>query len=112
VPSRFDAELYPTPQDFRAALDRSSVRLQWDPDHDPSGAPVERRAIQLGLRGEALSRYAREWILDIRDISHFVAEQRAYLNQPGWPELVCPREQVYAVTDPAVARRMGLSEEE
>lgn len=31
---------------------RGKVRLQWDPDHDPSGAPVKRRAIQLGLRAE------------------------------------------------------------
>ena len=112
VPSRFDSELYATPQEFRAALDQSSVRLQWDPDHDPSGAPVERRAIQIGLRGDVLQRYARDWILDIQDISPFVAEQRAHLKQPGWPQLATPREQVYAVTDPAVARRGGLSEKE
>src|SRR5262245_44503815 len=71
VPSRFDPVLYTTPQEFRTALDRSFVRLQWDPDHDPSGAPLERRAIQLGVRGEVLHRYAREWILDIQDISSF-----------------------------------------
>ena len=29
---------------------KSEVRLQWDPDHTPSGAPHKRRAIQLGLR--------------------------------------------------------------
>jgi uncharacterized protein DUF4291 len=111
VPSRFEAELFATPAEFRAALATSSVRLQWDPDHDPSGAPVERRAVQLGLRGEVLSRYAREWILDIQDISPFVAEQRAHLKQPGWPQLVSPREEVHAVTDAAAARRLGLSEE-
>ena len=31
---------------------RGKVRLQWDPDHAPSGAPEKRRAIQLGLRAE------------------------------------------------------------
>jgi len=31
---------------------RSKVRLQWDPDHAPSGAPERRRAIQLGLKDE------------------------------------------------------------
>ena len=31
---------------------RTEVRLQWDPDHAPSGAPEKRRAIQLGLRDE------------------------------------------------------------
>ncbi|XP_022085613.1 uncharacterized protein LOC110976553 isoform X2 [Acanthaster planci] len=29
-----------------------SVRLQWDPDHAPNGGKEDRRAIQLGLRGE------------------------------------------------------------
>ena len=33
----------------------SEVRLQWDPDHDPHGRPLARRALQLGLRGEALT---------------------------------------------------------
>jgi hypothetical protein len=108
VPSRFDPALYATPQEFCAALERSSVRLQWDPDHDPSGAPVELRAVQLGLRAKALRRYAREWIHDVQDISAFVAEQRAYLDEPGWPRLVTPREQVYPVIDPAVALRLGL----
>ncbi len=31
---------------------RSHVRLQWDPDHTPSGTSVQRRAVQLGLRDE------------------------------------------------------------
>jgi len=108
VPSSFDPGLYATPQEFRTAIDHSSVRLQWDPDHDPSGAPVERRAIQLGLRGEVLRRYASEWIFDMQDISSFVAEQRAHLMQHGWPQLVTPREQVYAVTDPEATRRLGV----
>ena len=28
------------------------VRLQWDPDHSPSYEKLERRAIQLGLKGQ------------------------------------------------------------
>ena len=31
---------------------RTPVRLQWDPDHTPSGTCEQRRAIQLGLRDE------------------------------------------------------------
>ena len=31
---------------------KAEVRLQWDPDHTPSGEPTLRRAIQLGLRNE------------------------------------------------------------
>ena len=32
------------------------VRLQWDPDHDPRGDKLRRRAIQLGLRREVIHR--------------------------------------------------------
>ena len=32
--------------------EKSDVRLQWDPDHSPTGASEQRRAIQLGLRNE------------------------------------------------------------
>ena len=32
--------------------DQVCVRLQWDPDHDPEGGKCERRAIQLGLKGQ------------------------------------------------------------
>ena len=81
---------------WKAAVGRSDVRLQFDPDHNPSGAPVERRAIQLGLRGEVLAKYAREWLLGIEDVSEFVREQREHARSP-YDRLVTPREEVYPV---------------
>ena len=87
---------------------RSDVRLQWDPDHGPSGGPVGRRAIQLGLRGEAPARYAEEWLLDVEDISEFVREQRANAEPPH-EGLLTPGEEVYPVADPVVASSPGLT---
>lgn len=72
VHSTFVPDVYPTREDWQEAVGKSSVRLQWDPDHHPAGARLERRAIQLGLRGELLARYSREWIVGIEDISEFV----------------------------------------
>jgi hypothetical protein len=109
VHSTFVPEVYPTHDAWKRAVAESDVRLQWDPDHGPSGDPVERRAIQLGLRGDVLARYAREWLLDIQDISEFVAEQRANAAAP-YDELITPREDVYPVTDVDVASRLGVSE--
>src|SRR5947209_13074529 len=59
VHSTFVPGVYADEAAWKRALARSSVRLQWDPDHDPSGAKVERRAIQLRLRGDVLARSAR-----------------------------------------------------
>lgn len=53
----------------------SSVRLQWDPDHGPHGEKhPNRRAIQLGLKG-IQTFISGEDIIDIQDITSFVAEQ-------------------------------------
>ena len=95
VPSSYDPDRYADEEAWRGAVASSDVRLQWDPDHDPSGAPLQRRAIQLGLRGEFLARYATDWIVEIDDISAFVAEQRSHQLESGWPQLMVPREEIY-----------------
>ena len=94
VPSSFDSERFASHEEWKAAIERSDVRLQWDPDHDPLGRPLERRAIQLGLRGRALRRYGEEALLGIEDMTPFVIAHRARLRD-GFAELVVPRERVY-----------------
>lgn len=104
VPSTFVPGRYGTEREWKQAVARSQVRLQWDPDHHPSGAKLERRAIQLGLRGDFLARYARERIVGIEDITGFVTEQS--LNRDH-TQLVMPREEVYPVNGP-LAAKIGL----
>lgn len=110
VHSSFVPEVYESESVWKSAVARSDVRLQWDPDHDPSGGPVERRAIQLGLRGETLTRYARGWLLAIEDVSEFVREESQRSGSP-FDRLIIPKEEVYPVNDSEVARRLGLSNE-
>src|SRR5690349_4381207 len=81
VHSAYKEVVYHSEEAWKRAVEHSDVRLQWDPDHAPAGAKVERRAIQLGMRGEALARYAREWIIEIEDISDFVREQYQYVQK-------------------------------
>ncbi len=108
VHSTFVPEVYRTEDAWKRAVAGSDVRLQWDPDHGPSGNPVERRAIQLGLRAKVLARYAKDWLLEIQDISDIVREQKANAVAP-YERLVTPREDIYPVADVEVARRLGLS---
>jgi hypothetical protein len=81
-------------EQWKAALAGSEVRIQWDPDHDPGGGKLERRAIQLGLRGDTLRRYGREEAIEIIDLSDFVAEQRER-RQGDTSPLMTPVERVY-----------------
>lgn len=108
VPSTFKPELFSDHDAWREAVANSDVRLQFDPDHDPHGHPLQRRAIQLGLRGEVLAHYAKKWIVGIEDIAQFVHEQRQ--NVQGRCEtLLTPKEEVYPVNDELTWTRLGLS---
>ncbi len=70
------------------------MRLQWDPDHDPYGTKLDRKAIQLGMRGEILRQFATEWIVSITDISSFVREQGALIQEKRLNELLVIQEVV------------------
>jgi hypothetical protein len=107
VASSFDPARHSSPAEWQRQVANSDVRLQWDPDHDPTGRPLERRAIQLGLRGEALRRYGTTELLSVTDITDFVAEQRAHING-DLSSLRVPQEQVYQPV--FAAARVGLDE--
>jgi hypothetical protein len=60
IHSTYIPELYETQKDWSKAIQTSDVRLQWDPDHSPTGGKLMRRAIQLGLQGDAARCYAQD----------------------------------------------------
>jgi hypothetical protein len=109
VPSYYDQDLYLARQASQEAIRLSSVRLQWDPDHDPAGAPLARRAIQLGLRREVLREYAEQAILEIIDLSPFVAAQRVHAESGEYSKLQTPKERVYLPPEPSTVARLQLS---
>ena len=105
VPTSYDPKRFASDAEWRSAGASASVRLQWDPDHDPAGAPLERRAIQLGIRGKTLNHFATQWIHSIEDISALVAAQR---NRP-LSELQVPRERVYPMPSASNRQDSGLA---
>jgi hypothetical protein len=107
VASTYTAELYPSESVWQKSLRASNVRLQWDPDHDPVGAKLPRRAIQLGLRGDVLRSYGDRWIKSIENITDFVRAQHAVLIDQGITALLTPKEEIYHVDDVRVRRMLG-----
>lgn len=105
--STYNPDLHPTEKDWKRAVSNSNVRLQWDPDHSPTGGKLARKAIQLGLRGDMLALYTREWIISIEDISEFVREQ--HQNIGDYHQLIVPSETMYPVTDAKVATQLQIS---
>lgn len=108
VPSAWIPTQHDTREEWQRAVKRSDVRLQWDPDHGPGGTPVERRTIQLGLRGDALAALGGDAIVALEDITALVEQERARRQDAA--HLRIPIEDPYAVRDPSVRLRLGLSD--
>jgi hypothetical protein len=98
-----------TNEEWKEQVNTSSVRLQWDPDHDPYGAKLERRAIQIGLRDVFIKSYARQDILLIEDISEFVSQQYQYVKNEQLSELLVPLEKPLVFLDEALNKMLKLT---
>lgn len=95
VLSTFDEETYGTREIWQKLLSEKEVRVQWDPDHGPKGNKLERKAIQLGLKGETLQFFANEGIQHIEDITPLVKKQSLYVKQDELDKLWVPAESIY-----------------
>lgn len=107
VPSSYKPWLFPETEAWQAALQAGEVRLQWDPDHGPQGNKLERRAIQLGLRGGILKEFGQRQITAIEDITDFVREQYEVLKHHP-DALMVPEESVYPLEDPVLRTTIDL----
>jgi hypothetical protein len=108
VHSSFEREHYADQSTWKKQLAQSGVRLQWDPDHDAHGQKLARRAIQLGLRGATLQRYASEWCMGIEDISARVRTGHEHVRAHRLELLETPHERVYPVADRNVIAHLDL----
>ena len=104
VISSFDQSIYKDKDSWKNDLDSKEVRLQWDPDHDPYGIPTERRALQLGLKGSILKKYATESIVAIQDLTAFSMEQFSHVKNKTLNDLTVPLERIYKPA-PSIAKK-------
>ncbi|AUC15162.1 hypothetical protein BTO06_08425 [Tenacibaculum sp. SZ-18] len=108
VYSSFQSELYRDWDDWQHHVKNSSIRLQWDPDHNPYGGKLERRAIQIGIRNEEIIKYAKEDILEIEDVSEFVREQYQFVLAKELDKLIIPAERPYISSSDEVNKFLKL----
>lgn len=104
VLSHYPRHQYETRVAWNDALRHSEVRCQWDPDRDLRGYRLDRRAIQLGLRGETVRQYVNTWIVGLTEITALAhAIRAAMLNDTPLPET--PEERPYPCD---VAAHLGV----
>lgn len=99
VASTYQPDRHESREAWKAAVDTSEVRLQWDPDHDPQGAKLTRRAVQLGLRGRVLEAFASSELVEVIDMTPFVSEQRPFALADD-ARLRTPTEDIYLPDQP------------
>lgn len=106
--SSFQADVYGTEAEWKAQLSTSEVRLQWDPDHDPYGGKLARKAIQIGMKGDILHRFGTQMIRKITDITPFVKQQKLHVDRKDLEYLKVPLETVY---EPSRELNIGLDQD-
>lgn len=110
VVSSYDPVYYLSKEDWKEAMDQSDVRLQWDPDHDPFGEKIERRAIQIGIKGNNLIKFNDEYIENVEDITDFVLSQGRFVRADKLDELEIPYETVYLPDKEELIKKLKINQ--
>jgi hypothetical protein len=103
--SHYVRGLHPDRSTWQRQVKRAPARVQWDPERDLHLRPLPYRSLQLGLSGEAVRRYADEWIVNITDVTP-LAQKIHTLVRDGAPDSAArllPQEQPYPAGDELLA---------
>ena len=110
VLSSYEPGTYASPQKWAECKRISPVRVQWDPERSLFLEPLPWRSIQIGLSGEAVSRYVNDWITDLTDIT-MAAHEIGYLvaaNEHEAAQALLPVEEPYELSG-EVRRLIGTT---
>ncbi|MDP5106130.1 MAG: DUF4291 domain-containing protein [Polaribacter sp.] len=110
VHSDYKEEIYVTKENWKSQLAKSKVRLQWDPDHNPYGEKLERRAIQIGIKGDLLEKFGKEWVISIEDITEFVHQQKSVLDSKRLENLQVIKEKPILIENKILRDKLQLGQ--
>ncbi|MCM1325412.1 MAG: DUF4291 domain-containing protein [Bacteroidales bacterium] len=98
VMSTYQEEIHGSYEKWKTLIHNSDIRVQWDPERDIHGNPLNYRSLQLGLRGEAVHKYVEDWIVNITDITDYVLKLKGMISDKKDVSLLLPDEKVYPIT--------------
>jgi hypothetical protein len=106
--SHFEASLHGTPEGWRAMLEESPIRIQWDPERTVALEMLPWRTIQIGIGGDAVDAYVDQWTRRIEDITSLAKAVEGALGRKdaAEAEALRPKEMPYPLL-PEIARRIG-----
>ncbi|MFJ9521620.1 DUF4291 domain-containing protein [Kitasatospora sp. NPDC101801] len=107
--SHYERSLHTEHGAWKRELKRAPTRVQWDPERDLHLRPLPYRSLQLGLSGEAATRYADEWTVSITDVTPLAHQVHALVRSgdlDAAAELL-PRERPYPVEESVLAHLLA-----
>lgn len=86
----------------------SPVRVQWDPERSLRLGRLEHRSIQIGLAGEAIRRYVRDWITGLTEVTELAWQAHRLLadGDEAGAQALLPVEEPYPLPS-TLAERIG-----
>jgi hypothetical protein len=99
--SHFDGHLYSSHEEWKQKLEKSPVRIQWDPEKDIYLNNLDYRSIQIGLSGVAVEKYVEDWIVSIEDYSDACRRINDLIlkGKIAEAESSLPREEIYFLNE-------------
>lgn len=95
--SKYEPETNLSKEEWKERIRKSDIRIQWDPERDIYGNPLEYRSIQLGIRGKYVEQYVEDWIVQINDITDYVITLKEKINRGYDVTLELPKEREYRI---------------
>lgn len=107
--SEYIPDVHVTRSEWKEQLKKAPVRVQWDPERSIHLEALPYRAIQIGLKEEAVHRYVEDWIEQLTDITG-LAQEIHRLVSAGQTEkaiTMIPSETLYPI-DPREVHNIQL----
>lgn len=105
--SKHIEKMYGSYENWKKLLSESNVRCQWDPDRDIYANPIDRRAIQLGIRGKVVDKYIDEWIVKITDMTQIAHQYKALIDENKFDLALLAKEKEYPISE-TLQKALGM----
>lgn len=92
-----EKHVYNDAKKWRKQLQKSNIRVQWDPERDIQNKRLHYKSIQVGITAKLAEEYAKKWIVSIEDKTPLVKEiyQKVLAGQWQKAEKQLPVERNY-----------------
>lgn len=108
VETHYNPYIYEDEDEWRRTLKKSPVRHQWDPERNLKLGKLERRAIQIGIRGWVVEKYVNEWIISLEEVTELAHDIQDAVKNKRKDLPTVPDERVYPV-DEILQSRLGIN---